>query len=290
MTHPDLPRRAPARLVEFHPVPEYLADAALKQRYEEMKRAFNVPWMGVVAMAHAHYRRFYDLLWSGLHEIAGSSLFVEGCQAMREATEAAVADLPVASLGARLASLGYAPRELDQIRATLEAFSQGNYPYLMLATVSRHLLAGGELRGTAGLDAFGERQAPRASLVLMEAHHATAETCALYDRIKTTLALPFVNTDYRALARWPSYFSTAWDGLEPLIAGEEHKAACQRLHDSALALTRDLPNPEGLTSAAAIEAAKSDASRDEVAAMAELFQWLLPQLCVNVAVLRRQMI
>ena len=253
-----------------------------------MKRAFQVPWMGVVAMAHAHYRRFYDLLWSGLRDVAGSQLFVEGCRALRQETEAAVARLPIMPLAQQLEANGYAPRELGQIRATLEAFSHGNYPYLMLATISRHLLAGGELGGTAHLEPQSDQPASKGSLVLMEAHHATAETRALYERIKATLELPFVNTDYRALARWPSYFQVAWDGLEPLIATTPHKAACQNLHDGAVTLTRGLPNTEGLTSAVLIDAASADAELAEVVAMAELFQWLLPQLCVNVAVLRQQ--
>ena len=43
-------------------------------------------------------------------------------------------------------------------------------------------------------------------LTLMEVHHGDAPTATVYADIRATLDLPVVNTDYRALARWPSYF------------------------------------------------------------------------------------
>ena len=46
-------------------------------------------------------------------------------------------------------------------------------------------------------------------LSLMEALHVDAPTAAVYDNIKATLGLLFVNSDCRAFARWPSYFALA---------------------------------------------------------------------------------
>jgi hypothetical protein len=43
----------------------------------------------------------------------------------------------------------------------------------------------------------------------MEPHHAERQLQTLYDDLKSTIGLPFLNTDYRALARWPSYFDVA---------------------------------------------------------------------------------
>ena len=289
MSRPELPRRPPAAPVAVHPVPEYLADTALAARYEEMKAAFRVPWMGVVAMAHAHYRHFYDCLWAGLRPIAESTLFQAACRDLRAETEAAAARLQPGDLTSSLQALGYAPRELAEIRAVIEVFSHGNYPYLLLATVSRHLLAGGALAGRQSLVAATEAAAVPARPLLMEEHHADPATRALYRRIERRLGLPFVNTDYRALARWPSYFQAAWWGLEPLLRAPAHAAAAAALHEAALAVVRGLPNPAGLSAAALRDAAEADAGIAEVAAMVELFQWLLPELCVNVACFRRQL-
>ncbi|MCH7796799.1 MAG: hypothetical protein IH900_16890, partial [Proteobacteria bacterium] len=121
------------------------------------------------------------------------------------------------------------------------------------------------------------------------AHHADAPTRALYDDIKTVLGLPFVNTDYRAFARWPSYFHRAWADLKKVVSGAQYEEIVQAVHARAAAAARTLPNPGGLTSAALREAAEADATLREVLAMCRLFQWLLPGLVTNVAYFRHQL-
>ena len=46
-----LSRLKPDPIPTIHPVPEYVADAALTAVYERTKSGLSVPWMGVVAMA-----------------------------------------------------------------------------------------------------------------------------------------------------------------------------------------------------------------------------------------------
>ena len=102
--------------------------------------------------------------------------------------------------------------------ALIEIFSHGNMPYLLIATAARLLLEGNEI-GTSRSISTPSRHGPAAggSLVLMEPHHAERQLQDLYEDLKSTLGLPFLNTDYRALARWPSYFDVAWRSLKPLI-------------------------------------------------------------------------
>ena len=287
---PELPRRSPSTVPGLVPVPEYAAGAEMRARYAAMKAGFGVPWMGVVGMAHAQYRRFYDALWRGLEPIAATAAWHEGCARLRAAAEAGVGALAPATLEPRLRELGYAPGEVVEIRAVLEVFSHGNHPYILLATLSRHLLAGGELGTDPGSSAPVRSTPAPARPALMERHHADAPTRALYDDIQAVLDLPILNTDYRALARWPSYFTLAWADLRPRIRGPVHAALSQRLHDLAVDTVRGLPNPAGLRGEAVRAAAGEDASVEEVAAMAELFQWLLPELAVNVAFFRRQLL
>ena len=51
-----LSRLKPSPLPAVRPVPEYLADPALRAIYDDTKATLQVPWMGVVTMAFAHYR------------------------------------------------------------------------------------------------------------------------------------------------------------------------------------------------------------------------------------------
>jgi len=286
-----LQRLKPDPIPAIHPVPEYLADARLRAVYEDTKQTLQVPWMGVVAMAFAHFPSFYDTLWGGLRDLAGSREFVQACRDLRAAAEAEADDLPATPLVARLETEGYAAREIAEIEAAIEVFSHGNMPYLLLATAARLLLEGQELSDARGTEPFDGRHAPPspARLTLMEAHHADAPTRALYNDIKATLGLPFVNTDYRALARWPSYFAMAWSDLKPAVGSAAFAPAVARVHEKALALVRALPNPGSLTSEPLRNAAARDADPADVLAVVRLFQWLLPGLLVNVAFLRRQL-
>ncbi len=184
MSQPDLPGRRLERLVAIHPVPEYQDDQALGARYEEMKLAFDVPWMGVVAMVHAYHCSFCDCLWDGLREIELSSLFEAHCRELRRETETALARLPQGAarepVANQLRAMGYDARELGEIRQTLEIFSAGNYPYLLLASVRRLLLAGDNLAGSAApYPAERSRATEPNRLVLMEAHHATQDPIGL---------------------------------------------------------------------------------------------------------------
>lgn len=287
MTH-SLPRLKPDPIPAINPVPEYAADARLARVYEETKQGLGVPWMGVVTMALAQYPTFYAALWSAIAPLAGRQRFAEACTALRAEAEAQADALGPADLTAPLLAMGYAPRELDEIRACIEVFSAGNMPYILIASLARFLLEGN------AWDQTGDPGAPQPPAAhprppLMEAHHAAPATRALYGDMKARLGLPFVNTDYRALARWPSYFDLAWGDLRGKLDAPRYAAALEATHQRAVALASGLPNVTGLTPGALAEAAARDAPLAEVRDVVRLFQWLLPGLLVNVACLRAQL-
>ncbi len=286
-----LPRRKPSSNPTLRPLPEYLADDALRAVYEDTKSVLQVPWMGVVTMAFAHYPTFYATLWNGIRETATSSAFVTACKKLRATAEQEAETLGVSNLVAELRRLGYADRELEEIRNQIEIFSHGNMPYLLIATVARLLLEGHELSDVQQAKPFEERHGPSAlnKLTLVEPHHADAPTQNLYQEIKATLGLPFVNTDYRALARWPSCFSLSWKDLRPHIGTEDYNTSVQHVHETAFELIEGLPNPNKLTSKQLIDAASADSSHDEILDVVRLFQWLLPGLVVNIACFRQQL-
>ena len=98
-----------------------------------------------------------------------------------------------------------------------------------------------------------------------------------------------MNTDYRALARWPSYFQRAWAGLKPNVGTVQYERAVTRTHARAVEEIRVLPNPGRLTPESLQSSALRDAPLEEVRDVVRLFEWLLPGLIVNVAFLRAQL-
>lgn len=285
------PRKKPHPLPAIRPVAEYDATGTLAVQYEETKQALQVPWMGVVAMSFAHYPNFWGVLWKGMRALVQSEEFVAACRRLRLVTENAVAEIPARDLVAELQSLGYGEKEIVEIRALIEVFSHGNMPYLLIATTARILLEGGALSVERGASHHVGRHAPPAParLTLMEPHHADPSMAKVFTDIRQTLALPFVNTDYRALARWPSYFKLAWGELKPVVGSVDHLTACDMVHSEAVSLALSLPNPAGLSSEPLKLAADRDASIPEVLEVVRLFQFLLPELAVNIACLRAQL-
>lgn len=287
-----LPRLKPEPLPQIHPVPEYAIEGQGKTWYEEMKHDLQVPWMGVVTMAYAHYPHFFAELWRGLRPLVQSWSFVDAFQSNRAFVEEAIGKLRPPAISPRLVQKGYAPREIDNIRHMVEVFSHGNQPYVVIATLARFLLEGNDMAGGSPAPAFEGRHAPDIAVpfVLMEAHHADEPTQDLYEDIKQVLGLPFVNTDYRAFARWPSYWAAAWSDLRQVAGTAAHEAICTALHERCLAqVSTQLPNPGALSADTLRAAAAKDAPLDDVIQMSRLFQWLLPGLITNVAYLRAQL-
>jgi hypothetical protein len=289
---PYIERLRPDPIPAIHPLPEYLASGQRGAWYEDTKRVLQVPWMGVVTMAYSHYPNFFGELWRGLKPLCESRPFVEAFLELREFVETETAQLNPKPLVKALTDLGYAPREINNIREMNTVFSHGNQPYVIIAAIVRHLLEVGDMGDETTAEPYAERHAPEVQVpfLLMEAHHVDDPTRAVYEDVKQCLKLPFVNTDYRAFARWPSYFALAWSDLRESVVTETYEAVCQACHERVARLAaEELPNPGGLSSAALRRAAEADASLDEVVHMCRLFQWLLPGLITNVAFLRHQL-
>lgn len=286
-----LKRLKPNPLPPIHPLPEYLADGDLRAVYEDTKSTLQVPWMGVVTMAFAHYPHFYRALWQGMKPLCESAAFISACQDLRAHIEGSVDALEPQPLAETLADKNYASREIADIRHLIDIFSHGNMPYLMIATAARLLLEGHDLDVSTTVTPATERHGPTTDnrLVLIEPHHADLPTVKVFNDIKATLGLPFVNTDYRALARWPSYFSVAWADLCRHILTPEYEAVVAGAHSFATQRMLALPNPGGLTPDVLRAAADRDGNRAEITEVVQLFQWLLPGLITNVAFFRAQL-
>lgn len=201
-------------------------------------------------MAFAHYPRFYDTLWSALAPIVGSAAFDDACIELRVCAEREAAALSPKNILGRLTEMGYQDREIEELRACNEIFSAGNMPYLLMASLARLLLEGGVWQDGSAPGNVLERRPGVARPVLIEPHHADPMIAALYTDIRDTLGLPFVNTDYRAFARWPSYFSAAWPDLKVAIQTSSYEVHVGRVHERALSIAAELPNTTGLTSIA----------------------------------------
>jgi len=286
---PELSRLKPDPIPTIRPIPEYAADVALTEVYDRTKRGLDVPWMGVVAMAFAQYRHFYDGLWHAMEPVVATKAFGDACAELRATAEAEALALSPTKLRPKLTALGYDDREIEEIKHCNAVFSSGNMPYVLMATLARLLLEGHAWDGHGPTDPLEGSAGTAPKPALIEPHHADPSVAALYADIRQTLGLPFVNTDYRAFARWPSYFGPAWTDLRSIVLTDDYEHAVQRVHTTAVSLANGLPNMSGMTPQQIIGSAERDGEFSEILSVVRLFQWLLPGLAVNVAVLRLQL-
>lgn len=212
-------------------------------------------------------------------------------ETLRREIESEVEKLNPRKLNQSLKEMGYSPREIQNIRDLVEVFSHGNFLYCMMASLSRLALELGKFPPKSPATSFAGRHAPdvQVPFVLIEEHHADEETRNTYASIRQALSLPFVNTDYRGLSRWPSYFQLAWSSLEPVVAMSEYEAMVTRVHDRFVEEAMKLPNPTGMVAADIKQSTERCASLGRVLEVNQLFQWLLPGLITNVAFLRAQL-
>ena len=125
-------------------------------------------------------------------------------------------------------------------------------------------------------------------MLLIEQHHANKSLKEIYKSIKNNLGLPFLNTDYRAFARWPSYFEMAWKSFLPVLLSSKYEQKVQEIHSFIIKEALLLPNPNKIKSIQIINAANKDKKLNEIKKVVNLFQWLLPGLITNVAFMREQ--
>jgi len=286
-----LPRLKPDPVPPVNAPPEYLAEGELLRDYEDTKAVLQVPWMGVVAMAFAAFRNLYGVFWPAFRDTFAGAELVSACAQLRRDAETAVEALNPPSVLTRLETFGYAPREIAQIRDMIEVFSHGNFPYCFMATLMRLLLEGHELENRAPPRPSAGRHAPPVEVpfLLIEEHHADQPTRDIYADIRARLGLPFVNTDYRALSRWPSCFALLWGDLRGHVATPPYEEIVARLHAAFVEASLALPNPHAVSAAALRAAARRDGALEEILDVVRLFQWLLPGLITNIAFFRAQL-
>lgn len=278
----------PTGEVMVRPVPEHRADQELSDIYRNLKATFGVPWVGVITQAVAYYRPFFAGAWRRFSPSAKTYFFERVSDEMRLSSwEHMEEAFVIADQAGHLREIGYSEYEIAQIRTVLDIFDYGNPKYLILATAIKEGLLTG--RSFGGTPTNARDSLPRSPIcqiapipVMVEEHHARGTLSDVYADIKCTLQLPFVNSDYKAMARWPSYLEQAWAALKPCIDTPAYQAARLDVHQQALAAVDALPFAYRMSQADALRAGLSDAELNDLIRAISLFQWLLSGLVLNV--------
>ncbi|MEP6444737.1 MAG: halocarboxylic acid dehydrogenase DehI family protein, partial [Hyphomicrobiales bacterium] len=113
-------RIKPVPIPAVYPHWEFKAEGELRDTYERYKAAMQIPWVGVVTMAYAHYRPFFDCWWKALEPVVQTNAYVEVAQSLRAKVETDIEALNPPPISERLFAMGYSSRELDEMREMID--------------------------------------------------------------------------------------------------------------------------------------------------------------------------
>lgn len=274
---------SPARL---QIVQEEDASMAVRECFDEITATLGFPVVNVIFRAFAKYPRFLRLQWDFLKPNALTQDFFDKTEVIRRQAQAVVrGTLGVGDHRAALRMRGSSDDALKEKRAVLDFFLYCDPFLLLIASALQSSLAGGPLAGKPWAHLLPHHVNPTRfqEVKLVEWERAPAATQAIYRELMAAHGLPFVPTDYRALARWPDVLALAWDGWRAKAGSAAYARGARELNELSVALARDLPFAFALSTRTLRQAGFTPPQVSDILATVDLFQGLLPALIINVA-------
>lgn len=275
--------RSPARLVI---VQEEDASPAIQECFDEITAVLGFPVVNVIFRAFAKYPRFLRLQWDFLKPNALTQDFFDKTEVVRRQAQAVVKDkLGVADHRATLRMRGSSDDAIREIRAMLDFFLYCDPFLLLIASALQSGLAGRPLAGKpwAYLLPYHANPTRFQEVRLVELEEARAEVQGIYREVMEHYGLPFVPTDFRALARWPDFLALGWEDWKSKVHLPEYASGVQELNELSVALALDLPFAFALSRETLHQADFTPQQISDILATVDLFQGLLPALIINVA-------
>jgi halocarboxylic acid dehydrogenase DehI len=262
-------------------LPEGDARGRTREIYEEIKQSLGLPHVGIVHQALAVYPDFLQLHWQMFRPLlATGEFFVLGNRLRADAYTRAFNYFEVPDLATGLDQTTY--NQLGQLTELL----QYKNPLLLLIAAAQFQAfdapVGRIVRPTHSPDRPVYTEAPQ----LIDELDAPPQIRNIYDDLRHTFGFPFVSYDYRALARWPDFFSAYWSVLKNSMASPVYQGCHHGIRETAWALARELPDPVELTVTQLLDAGMSDQDIASVIRITEMFVNSLSVLLLNIALAR----
>ncbi len=255
--------------------------------YEETRNLLGIPWTAAIFQGYAMYPPLLRLAWAELKPNVVTLEFHADARQLRE--QAAAAMQALYQPGYDRSQVEYWGGDPHAIRTVCETFNFGNPKLLICARAVSRSLEGHRsdaLREETDLRPAepppGEERIRHRRIDLVDLVNPSPVAAPTFLDIKQTLGLPLVNSDYRALARWPEYFHHAWEDLKVAIPSAPYQQACDALAQAGDAAADRLEEPVTTSPDILRREGVPAAELDNLVRVARLFADLLPGLILNV--------
>ena len=266
-------------------VPEEIADPATRQIYSHLKRALGVPALRLFYPALGVYPEFLNLHWELMKPVLESQQFFDCAGRLRaDAYTRAHNYYRIPDICASLSEARLSVAARQELTATIDLFHHRDSLLLLLFSAQIQAMEGPTGRSDKEPKVVMEQDPPVSWPVLVEEENAPASVRKKYDEIRRAFDLPFINSEYMAMARFPDFLSAYWDLLKKLMGSPLYDECQYGLRETAWHLARELPGPLELSMDQLLAAGIEQDDIASVARILELFVKNLSGLVLNVAV------
>ncbi len=268
-------------------------DERAREAFRDIKGALRVPLVNLIFQAWAVYPKFLDATWRRLRPSVLTQEFAELAGYIetkaREGTDA----WPVGDHASVLRSRAVSESDIVRMREIVELFTEVNPKLAIMACAVDAALAGKPVGGvgTKGPHREQERERPKefrgVRFSLVEERDAPPRVRAIYEDMKATLGLPFIESEYRAMASYPDWLEVWWKDCKPRAEDPSYRLFGEELAAAAAKAAAALPHKLQLSDALLESSDIDDERRVELRRINGSFVRLLPGLIMNMQVARR---
>jgi hypothetical protein len=264
-------------------VSEADATGRILEIYEEIKSDLGVPHVNLIFQAYAACPRFLELMWTMMRPVvATQEFFATSYRLGAEAYTATHNYFSVPDLCEHIRTVHFSTGAQHEITDVVELFHYNNPLLLLIAAVQMQAFEDGPAHPRAA-DAGASHPVFTQRPIRITEDAAPPPIRRIYEDMKRTLGLAYVNTDFQAFARWPDFFSVYWNGLKPVLTSPLYSESKHTLRESALAFAVELPNAPQLSLDQAQEFGIDHAEMTVATHITEEFLDALSGLLLNIA-------
>lgn len=215
--------------------------------FQEIKGALGVPHVNVIFQAYGAYPRFLDSMWKTLRPAVETQDFFYHADRLRAEAYTRVHNyFLVPDLCSSIRNIHFSVGAQHELTDVVELFHYNNPLLLLIVALQLQAFEDGPTHRRIATTS-AEHPVISEKPIQVTEEGAPASTRKIYDDIKRTLGVTFVNTDYQAFARWPDFLSMHWNAFKAVATSPLYGESRHSLRESAVTLASDLPNAPQLS-------------------------------------------
>jgi hypothetical protein len=264
-------------------VAENEAQGRIREIFEDLRHTLGLPHVNLLYRAYASYPEFLELHWRALKPVLETQEFFRLADRLRADAYTRMHNyFVIPDLCSRMDEAKVNGASRQELSYATDLFHYNDPVLLLIAAVQ--LQAFDSRTGQQGHVTPAEHPVFRERAILIDEENASPNIRQIYDEIKRTLGIPFINMAYCAFAHWPNFLENYWEVLKGIAQSPIYVESVHGVRDTAWSLAREIPRPLELTVTQLLDAGVGEDDVGAIVRITELFVKTLTGLVLNVSI------